>query len=132
MLTSTTRISSNIKNTNTIGGIESMSDQNTNIQELKNQVSKFTQERNWEEYHNPKNLSMSIAIESSELMEIFQWLNEKESWDIMNSSEAIHVEEELADVMIYCLSLANQLDIDVSTAIEDKIKKNSNKYPASK
>ena len=51
---------------------------------------------------------MSIAIESSELMEIFQWLNEKESWDIMNSPEAIHLEEELADVMIYCLSLANQ------------------------
>ena len=65
-----------------------MTDQNRNIQELKNQVSKFTQERNWEEYHNPKNLSMSIAIEFSELMEIFQWLNERESWDIMNSLEA--------------------------------------------
>ena len=85
-----------------------MTDQNTNIQQLKVQVSKFTQERNWEEYHNPKNLSMSIAIEASELMEIFQWLNEKESWDIMNSPEAIHLEEKLADVMIYCLSLANQ------------------------
>ena len=72
---------------------------------------------------------MSIAIEASELMEIFQWLNEKESWDIMNPSEATHLEEELADVMIYCLSLANQLDIDISTAIEGKIKKNSIKYP---
>lgn len=109
-----------------------MINENTSIQELKNQVSKFTEERNWGEYHNPKNLSMSIAIEASELMEIFQWLNEKESWDIMSSSEATHLEEELADVMIYCLSLANQLDIDVSTAIVEKIKKNSIKYPASK
>jgi len=109
-----------------------MTDQITNIQELKDIVSIFVKERNWEEYHNPKNLSMSIAIEASELMEIFQWLNEKESWDIMSSSEATHVEEELADVMVYCLSLANQLNIDVSTAIEEKIKKNSIKYPASK
>ncbi|MCF6466552.1 nucleotide pyrophosphohydrolase [Clostridium sp. Cult2] len=109
-----------------------MTDQNTNIQQLKNQVSKFTEERNWGQFHNPKNLSMSIAIESSELMEIFQWLNESVSWDIMSSSEAIHLEEELADVMIYCLSLANQLDIDVSTAIDDKIKKNGIKYPITK
>lgn len=109
-----------------------MTDQNTNIQQLKDQVSKFTKERNWEQFHNPKNLSMSIAIEASELMEIFQWLNEKEYWDTMNSTEAIHLEEELADVMIYCLSLANQLDIDVSTAIEDKIKKNGVKYPITK
>lgn len=109
-----------------------MTDQNTNIQKLKNQVSKFTEDRNWGQFHNPKNLSMSIAIEASELMEIFQWLNEKESWDIMGSPEAIHLEEELADVMIYCLSLANQLDIDVSGVIEEKIKKNEIKYPASK
>ncbi len=109
-----------------------MTDQNTNIQELKNQVSKFVQEINWEEFHNPRNLSMNIAIKSSELMEIFQWLNEKESWDIMSSSEATHLEEELADVMVYCLSLANQLDIDISTAIEEKIKKNSIKYPVNK
>jgi NTP pyrophosphatase (non-canonical NTP hydrolase) len=106
-----------------------MTDKITNIQELKNQVSKFTKDRNWGHSHNPKNLSMSIAIEASELMEIFQWLNEEESRDIMNSSEAIHLKEELADVMIYCLSLANKLDIDVSAAIEEKIKKNGIKYP---
>ena len=105
-----------------------MTDPNTNIQQLKCQVPKFTQERNWEQFHNSKNLSMSIAIEASELMEIFQQLNGKESWDIMNSSEAIHLEEELADVMIYCLSLASQLGIDVSIAIEDKIEKNGIKY----
>lgn len=106
-----------------------MADKNTNIQELKDKVSTFVKQRNWEEFHNPKNLSMSISIEASELMEIFQWLNIEESWDIMNSSEAEHVKEELADVMIYCISLANQLNIDISTAIKDKIRKNSIKYP---
>jgi len=108
-----------------------MDDKNTKIQVLKEKVSAFVKQRNWEKFHNPKNLSMSIAIEASELMEIFQWLNEKESWEIMNSREATHLKEELADVIIYCLSLANGLNIDVTAAIEDKIKKNSIKYPIS-
>lgn len=106
-----------------------MSDKTTNIQQLKDLVASFTKERNWEEFHNPKNLSMSIAIEASELMEIFQWLSEEESWKVMEGSEATHLKEELADVIIYCLSLANQLDIDVSRAIEDKAEKNARKYP---
>lgn len=71
---------------------------------------------------------MSIAIEASELMEIFQWLSPEEALDINNSSEATHLNEELSDVIIYCLSLANQLDIDVTAAIEDKLKKNAIKY----
>lgn len=108
-----------------------MTDKNTNIQELKDKVSTFVKERNWEKFHNPKNLSMSIAIEASELMEIFQWLSIEESINIMDSLEAEHLKEELADVIIYCISLANQLNIDISTAIIDKIKKNSVKYPAS-
>lgn len=106
-----------------------MTDQQTNIQQLKDKIAKFVQERNWNQFHNPKNLAMSIAIEASELMEIFQWLSMEESWDINNSSESNHLKEELSDVIIYCLSLANQLDIDVATAIEDKIKKNGIKYP---
>lgn len=106
-----------------------MDDNNTNIQELKEKVFQFVKQRDWEKFHNPKNLAISIAIEASELMEIFQWLNEEESWDIINSNEKIHLKEEVADVIIYCMSLANQLDIDLSIAIEDKIKKNSIKYP---
>jgi NTP pyrophosphatase (non-canonical NTP hydrolase) len=106
-----------------------MTDKTTNIQQLKDKVSKFVADRNWSQFHNPKNLSMSIAIEASELMEIFQWMTEKEAWDINNSSERTHLKEELSDVIIYCLSLANQLDIDVTAAIEDKLKKNAIKYP---
>ena len=109
-----------------------MNDKTTNIQDLKDKVLNFVQARSWGDDHNPKNLSMSIAIESSELMEIFQWLNEEESLNIMNSDEGVHLKEELADIIIYCLSLSNKLDIDISSAIEDKIKKNGIKYPARK
>lgn len=109
--------------------INTMIDKTTNIQTLKDKVLKFVQARNWDDFHSPKNLAMSIAIEASELMEIFQWLNEEESKNIMNTDENIHLQEELADIIIYCLSLSNRLNIDVSSAIEDKIKKNGIKYP---
>ena len=108
-----------------------MTDRNTNIQQLKDKVAKFVADRNWKQFHNPKNLSMSIAIEASELMEIFQWMREEEAWDVNNSSESTHLKEELSDVIIYCMSLANQLDIDITVAIEDKLKKNAIKYPVS-
>lgn len=106
-----------------------MNDKDTNIQDIKNKIAKFVEDRNWREAHSPKNLSMSIAIEASELMEIFQWMSTKEAWNICSTQEFTHLKEELADVRIYCLSFANQLDIDVAASIEDKIKKNGFKYP---
>lgn len=106
-----------------------MQDNNAKVQQIKNIVKKFVDQRNWNEAHNPKNLAMSIAIESAELMEIFQWLTIQESLEIKNSEKFTHMKEELADVLIYCLSLANQLDIDITTIIEDKIAKNEKKYP---
>lgn len=106
-----------------------MNDKDTSIQEIKEKIFKFVNDRNWNESHNPKNLSMSISIEASELMEILQWSSTEESWNIDESEEFTHLKEELSDVMIYCLSLANQLDIDVADAIEDKIEKNGEKYP---
>lgn len=106
-----------------------MTDGTRTIQEIKNKIARFVEERNWNESHNPKNLSMSIAIEASELMEIFQWLSLEESLNINKSDENIHLKEELSDVIIYCFSLANQLGIDVSSAIDDKIEKNGIKYP---
>jgi NTP pyrophosphatase (non-canonical NTP hydrolase) len=106
-----------------------MKDNNAKVQEIKEIVKKFVDQRNWSQAHNPKNLAMSIAIESAELMEIFQWLSIQESWEIKNSEEFTHLKEELADVLIYCLSLANQLDIDIATVIKDKMIKNEKKYP---
>ena len=109
-----------------------MNDKVTNIQEIKDKIAEFVKARNWNESHSPKNLSMSIAIEASELMEIFQWLSLEEAWNINNTDESTHLQEELSDVIIYCFSLANQLGIDVSAAIEDKIQKNAIKYPLNK
>lgn len=105
-----------------------MQDCTTPVQDLKELVAKFVAERDWVKAHNPKNLSMSIAIEAAELMEIFQWMNSEESLEIRNSKEFVHLKEELADVMIYCISMANQLEIDISGAIEDKMIKNGKKY----
>lgn len=107
-----------------------MSDHEKTLGELKERVEQFTQSRQWGKAHSPKNLAMSIAIEAAELMEIFQWVESEEAWDYVKDEVIFeHLGEEMADVMIYCLSLANQLDIDVSHIIEDKIVKNGQKYP---
>lgn len=100
-----------------------MKDKNTTLQDIKDKIAKFISARNWNDAHNPKNLSMSIAIEASELMEIFQWISTEDAWNIAESEGFTHLKEKLSDVIIYCLSLANQLNIDVAYAIEDKIKK---------
>lgn len=107
-----------------------MTDQTTNIQNLKDAVKQFTEDRKWGSAHSPKNLSMSIAIEAAELMEIFQWVETEKAYEHANKPEIReHLGEELADVIIYCLSLSNQLDMDVASIIQDKIVKNGQKYP---
>ncbi len=107
-----------------------MADNNTNFQHFKERVQAFIEERDWQRGHNPKNIAMSISIEAAELMEIFQWCTTEDSWKINETKEAEHVREELADVLIYSISLANQLGIDISEAIEDKMRKNAVRYPA--
>lgn len=108
-----------------------MSDKETSIWQLKARVQKFVDDRDWQKYHKPKNLAMSIAIEASELMELFQWVDENEIDAITKNHEKLtSLEEELADIMVYCLSLANVINIDISRAIIKKIDKNERKYPA--
>jgi NTP pyrophosphatase (non-canonical NTP hydrolase) len=100
------------------------------IDELRDHVQRFISERNWDRYHTPKNLAMSIAIEAAELMENFQWLTDKQSFEILQDDEACaQVVDELADILIYCLSLANKIDINISTAILDKLSRNEERYP---
>ena len=106
-----------------------MNDRVTTVMELRNAFREFVRARRWEDAHSPKNLAMSIAIEAAELMEIFQWSSLERSSDVAKTPEFEHVREELADVLIYCLSLANRLDIDISAAIEDKLVKNAKRYP---
>ena len=106
------------------------SDETTTVSYLKEIVSKFVFERDWIKYHTPKNLAESISIESAELLELFQWRTDDEIKSLLEDSEFLkEIKEELADVMIYCISLANRLGIDISRAILDKMEKNKRKYP---
>jgi dCTP diphosphatase len=106
-------------------------DKSTIIYQLRQLAQDFVDEREWGKYHNPKDLSISIAIEAAELMEHFQWGGQGDVVKIMEDAEKFKsIKEELADVMILCLNLANNLDIDVSQAIAEKIEKNKDKYPA--
>jgi len=90
----------------------------------------FVAARNWEQYHTPKNLAMAIGIEAAELMEHFQWLTVEESWQlIQDPNQRAEVADELADVIIYCLSFANQADIDMSDAVLAKMRRNEHRFP---
>ncbi len=94
-------------------------------------LEEFLIERDWEKFHDPKNLAMSISIEAAELMELFQWLTTEEAIAESKKPELRErIKEEIADVMLYCFSLARIIDIDVSQAMLDKIRKNKKKYPA--
>jgi NTP pyrophosphatase (non-canonical NTP hydrolase) len=106
-------------------------DSSTTVAELRELVRHFVDERDWRQFHAPKNLSMSLAIEAAELMEHFQWIDAAESRAIANDAEKLQpVREELADVLCYALALANELNIDLATAVREKMVKNALKYPA--
>lgn len=105
-------------------------DKSTTIAELKDKIAKFRDERDWNKYHNPKNLVMAIAIETAELMEYYVWKTQEEADKLGKSKEQLQeIQEELADILIYCLALADRLNIDISQAIIAKLEKNSKKYP---
>ncbi len=105
-------------------------DSKTTISELKNVMADFVKNRDWQKYHDPKNLSMSIAIEAAELMELFQWIKNEEAMAV-NKNSPLYNEacDEVSDIILYCLSLANVLKIDLASAIINKVGKNVKKYP---
>ena len=108
-----------------------MSDATTTVSELRQIIREFVDERDWRQFHAPKNVSMALAVEAAELMEHFQWLDVEESRRLSENSEKLAaIGEELADVIGYSLALANELGIDVSDAIRNKMVKNRLKYPA--
>jgi NTP pyrophosphatase (non-canonical NTP hydrolase) len=108
-----------------------MTDDTTTIAELRQLMQRFVDERDWSQFHSPKNLSMAMAIEAAELMEHFQWLGAEASREVRNSPEDMQqIREELADVLCFALSFANALDIDVASAVREKSIKNAKKYPA--
>ena len=106
-------------------------DARTTVGELRQAVATFVNARDWRPIHTPKNLSMSIAIEAAELMERFQWLAPGEVMAALdNPAERATVADELADIVIYCLSLSNALDLDISSAVQGKLHANEHRYPA--
>ncbi|AJC71525.1 nucleotide pyrophosphohydrolase [Thermococcus guaymasensis DSM 11113] len=100
------------------------------IHELTSKIVKFRDERDWNKYHTPRNLAISLVVELGELLEHFQWKNDDEILKLAQKPDKREkIEEELADVAIYLFLLANELSIDLETAILNKIKKNEEKYP---
>jgi len=98
------------------------------ISKIQNQLKKFAIDRDWEQFHTPKNLAMALSVEASELVEIFQWLNVEES----NSPDQRQTEEinsEVADIAMYLLRFCSVLGIDLEKAIERKLERNAEKYP---
>ncbi|MDP4093373.1 MAG: nucleotide pyrophosphohydrolase [Bacillota bacterium] len=104
----------------------------TNLEDSVKALIKFRNERDWEQFHTPKNLSMSIAIEAAELMEHFQWKTEEEAKEYLKTENLEKVKEEIADVFSYLLLLSHDLDLDLNRTILEKITKNARKYPVSK
>ena len=94
------------------------------IERLKKEVKFFNDERDWSQFHTPSNIAKSISIEANELLECFQWSDTDYSLD--------SVKEELADVIIYCITMSNVLDLDINSIVEEKIKINREKYPVDK
>jgi NTP pyrophosphatase (non-canonical NTP hydrolase) len=106
-------------------------DEQTTVAAMRELVERFVAERDWHQFHTPKNLAMALAVEAAELMEHFQWLSAEESRAVGHDAvKRDAAGEELADVVCYALALANELGIDVATAVADKMKKNASKYPA--
>jgi len=101
------------------------------LDKLRDAVRKFAAERDWDQFHSPKNLAMALSVESAELLEIFQWLTEEESRDLPPITKAAAADE-IADVLIYLLRIADKLGIDPVTAAQRKMIANAKKYPADK
>ncbi len=101
---------------------------NDPFQELKEELRIFADKRDWKQFHSPKNLSMALIVEAAELVEHFQWLSQDQSMKLSPNKQTA-VSEELADILIYLVRLADRLDIDLQHAVARKIKINELKYP---
>jgi len=107
-----------------------MADGSTTVADLRRWMAEFVSEREWEVYHDPKNLAMSIAIETAELMEHFQWVRNDELPALLTDERRREeIGEEIADITCFVLALANVLDLDLSATVKKKIAKNAVKYP---
>ncbi len=110
---------------------QTTSDSTTNIQTIKDTIRKFTDERNWGQFHSPKSLSMAIAAEAAELMEFFIWPDAEESHKILERKRG-DVEHEVADIVAFLFLFCSRYNIDITRAFEAKMKINAERYPVDK
>lgn len=99
-----------------------------NMQNIQNIIKDFSKQRNWDQFHNPKNIAMALSVETAELVEIFQWLEPQQALDLDHSTQE-HLKEEVADIAVYLLRICMAYDINLEEAIISKMKKNEIKYP---
>ena len=100
----------------------------SDLKQIQKRMSDFARERDWDQFHSPKNLSMALAVEAGELMEHFQWLSEEQSASLP-PEKLMAVEHELADILLYLVRLAERTNIDLGSAVEQKMALNEKKYP---
>ena len=105
--------------------------QNDSLEQLRLRLAEFAEIRDWQQFHSPKNLAMALIAETAELVEHFQWLTEKQSRDLAPEKRSA-VSLELADILIYLIRIADQLNVDLIAAATDKIEINEQRYPAEK
>lgn len=103
----------------------------SDLERIRQRVEDFAKERDWDQFHSPKNLVMALSVEVAELMETFQWLDEEESGNL-TQEQSTAVAHEIADVQVYLVRLADKLGIDIGSAVETKMRINAEKYPADK
>lgn len=104
------------------------------VENILKKFNLFADEREWDQFHTIKNLSMALSVESSELLEIFQWVNDKEiqEWLKNDSRKKEQISDELADIFLYLLKIADKANINLETAVQSKMEKNAQKYPIEK
>jgi NTP pyrophosphatase (non-canonical NTP hydrolase) len=101
------------------------------LADLQDRLRAFVAERDWDQFHSPKNLSMALSVEAAELVEIFQWLTEAES-SALDDDRQSRVEAELADILVYLVRIADRLEVDLLQAATRKLEENARKYPAAR
>ena len=106
-------------------------DHEIRVQELREKVRAFVDEREWDQFHHPKDLAISLTLEAAELLEVFQWMVKPTEEVLKDPKIMAKIKEELADILIYAISIANKTNIDISEIIQEKLLVNAKKYPVS-
>ena len=108
-----------------------MKELSMDIKAYQNKLQKFAEERDWNQFHSPKNLSSALVCEAAELVEIFQWMTESDSENLTDDDLKKEISHEIADIQLYLMRIADRLNIDIENAVQEKLAINAEKYPIS-